>query len=81
MSPLPVLTEEQRKLIDRCLEDLDALSDGLTTLTSETHMCEHRTEVATTVNATAGLLRDYVEEHATVGCRQVLSETTQQQSA
>ena len=78
---LPALTEEHLRKIGQCVEHLEALSAGLKSLTSDTHMCKHRTEVTTTVESTARLLRRYVEEHAVEGCLPAASLGAEEQQS
>lgn len=80
MIALPVLTKEHLEMIDKCLDHLDALVSGLQELSSETHMCEHRTRITFAAELALNTIRENVEEHSTHACRtQTEAEPTRMQ--
>ena len=68
---LPAFTEEQMRLISECVSHLEAILKAFGDLYDETHMCEHRREVALMATVVLPRLSAIATYHADVDCRKV----------
>ncbi len=74
MIALPALTQAQVERLRQCVTHLEALLEGFTSLSSKTHMCEHRDDVVGATQDTLNRMQSYVQSHSTLVCRRSLGE-------